>query len=362
MSLWRRLKLAGHVLVLMFQGGLAPSHPVSDADRARRDGAVVSIGAPPAAALGRDDRAAVLVGAAMFTVAFVAAASLGRIARTARLQLGEALTFQFQLRRAGAVLAGDGIEHLERPANLERLETLNARSFDVNQAPRMFGWMIDSVGGLLVSTALLLSVEPLLALVVLGGIPAGRAKRHRAGPACAPPQTKEAERSRRSLHLYDLATRPEHAAEVRVAGVGEEILERYDADWQAADRSQYRAELRAGIVHAVGWLLQAAAFATGVVVLIDAVADGRVPPADVFLALGAMGLVIGQVGQAVGGVNSLGQILWLFDQLEQVETEAGPTGDAAGSPAGDAARPLGARHPSRRRDLSVPGRGRRLAS
>ena len=264
------------------------------------------------------DDTGVAVAVIVFAVAFLLTAWIGRVARTSRLQLGEATLLSLQLRRAQAVLRPRHTTDLEHRRNADRVALLESRSFEVSQAPRMFGWMVDSLGGLLVSVGLLLAVDPRLVLVAIGGLPATLLN-GREQAALQRARTAEMERTRRAQLVYDLATHPSHADEVRVAGLEDELFDRYSTDWRHADRAQYRAELRAGGIAALGWLAQLAAFVIAVVVLIRGVRDGSVPPENLFLALGAMGLIVGQVGQAVSGVTSLGQITSIFGELEDLE-------------------------------------------
>lgn len=269
------------------------------------------------------DDAGMAIAVSVFAVAFLLTAWIGRAARTARLQLGEATLLTVHLRRARAVLRPRHISDLEHGRNADRLASLDSRSFEVSQAPRMFGWMVDSLGGLLVSITLLLTVDPRLALVVLGGVPATLLN-SRQQATLQRARTASMERTRRAQLVYDLATHASHADEVRVAGVEDELFDRYSTDWRNADKAQYRAELRAGGIATLGWLAQVAAFAIAVVVLVSGVRRGNVAPEDLFLALGAMGLIVGQVGQAVSGVTSLGQITSIFGELEDLEAAAPP--------------------------------------
>ena len=272
-------------------------------------------------ALPAGDTDAVTRGAVLFGVAFVGTVWLGRVVRSTRIRLGELAITEYNRRRVAAVLAPAEVTHLERPDFLDRLEVLRSRMMEVGQVPRMLGWLVDSGGGILVSFALLLSVEPLLGLVVLGGIPAAVANA-RAQRRLERLHAAQAPRNRRAVHLYDVATRPADAKEVRVGGLGDELLDRYGREWRGADAALLRGELAAGAIQTLGWLLQAAAFAAGVLVLVDGVRRRDTGPADIFVALGAMGLVIGQFGQAAGGLSNIGRIAGLFDELAVVEAEA----------------------------------------
>ena len=285
-------------------------------------------------ALPRDDPAGITRAAIMFSVAFIGTVWLGRVVRTSRIQLGELTSTEFNRRRVMAVLGPPTVGHLDRPDYLDRLETIRGRMFEVQQTPRMLGWLVDSGGGILVSAFLLLSVEPLLGLVVLGGVPAAVAN-SRAQRRLEELAKQQASTSRHAVHLYDLATRPTDAKEVRVAGLGDELLRRYEAEWRAADRALLAGELRAGLIQGAGWLAQTAIFAVGVVRLVQGVRDGEVSAGDIFLALGAMGMVVGQFGQAAGGLSNIGRVSRLFEALAEVEAEAAAhrrVGRSNGSP------------------------------
>ncbi len=323
MTIARRLRLSLEVFRLMFsldlrRALLALTPIVAGATLA----SYLSARSLLRAARAGDDTG-VAVAVIVFAVAFLLTAWIGRTARTARLQLGEATLLSLQLRRAHAVLRPRHTTDLEHRRNADRVALLESRSFEVSQAPRMFGWMVDSLGGLLVSVGLLLTVDPRLVLVALGGLPATLLN-GREQAALQRARTAEMERTRRAQLVYDLATHPSHADEVRVAGLEHELFNRYSTDWRHADRVQYLAERRAGGIAALGWLAQLAAFAIAIVVLIRGVRDGSVPPENLFLALGAMGLIVGQVGQAVSGVTSLGQITSIFGELEDLETSLPP--------------------------------------
>ena len=284
-------------------------------------------------ALPRDDTAGITRAAITFSVAFIGTVWLGRVVRTTRIQLGELTSTEFNRRRVDAVLAPPTVAHLDRPDYLDRLETIRGRMFEVQQTPRMLGWLVDSGGGILVSAFLLLSVEPLLGLVVLGGIPAAiansRAQRHLEEISKA-----QASTNRRAVHLYDLATRTTDAKEVRVAGLGPELLRRYEVEWRAADRALLAGEVRAGLIQGAGWLAQTAVFAIGVLRLVQGVREGDVSAGDIFLALGAMGMVVGQFGQAAGGLSNIGRVSRLFEALAEVEAEAAAHRHASPTPPG----------------------------
>jgi ATP-binding cassette, subfamily B, bacterial len=274
-----------------------------------------------------DDANRVAFGVALFTVGWIGSVWLGRVVRTARIRLNEFTGAEYNRRCAEAVLAPQGVAHLERSDYLDKLEVLRSRRFEVNQVPRMLGWLVDSGGGIIASALLLFTVQPILALVVLGGIPAAIAN-GRAEKRVEELTATTAERSRRMAHVYDVATTAGSAKEVRTGDLGDELLGRFAQEWREVDRELLAGELRASVVRTIGWLLQIAAFAVGVVVVLDGVRDGSIGAADVFVALGAMGLVVGQFGQAAGGLSGIGRVARVFDTLAEIEAEAATAAEA----------------------------------
>lgn len=275
-------------------------------------------------ALPNRDPAALARGATFFVIAFAGTVWLGRVVRSTRIRLGELATVEFNRRRVAATLRPAVIDQLERPEHLDRLETIRSRTSEVQQVPRMLGWLVDSGGGIVVSAALLYSIEPWLGLVALGGAPPALVN-SRAQRRVDDVNATVAVNQRRAVHLYEVATRAADAKEIRVFGLDHELLRRFGAEWRAASRSLLRAEIAAGATNAAGWLAQSTVFAVGVAALIAGVRDGRVSAAEVFVGLGAMAMVVGQFGQAAGGLSNIGRVSRLFSDLQAIEREADAT-------------------------------------
>ncbi len=283
-------------------------------------------------ASGNDE--AILMSAALFTVAFAGNVWLSRVVRTSRIHLGELAIVEFNARWVTASLQSSTVDPLERPEHLDRLQVLQGRIFEIGQIPRMLGWLVDAGGGLLVSFVLLVDVYPLLGLVIFGGLPAS-ALTSRAERRAERLQMAAAPDGRRSAHLYSVGTEPSYAMEVRVAGLQHELLERFASQWRVVDRVLFRGELVAGLVQLAGWLIQASVFAAGVALTIARVRSGAIDAADSFIALAAMGLVVGQFGQAAGGLSSIGRVGRLFQDLSQIEQESVSSARAGSSPVPD---------------------------
>jgi ATP-binding cassette subfamily B protein len=266
-----------------------------------------------------DDR--VVRAAAVFALAMLLATVLGRIGNTTRVRLVELCRLEYDRRILTAMLAVPHIEHFEDAEHLDRLEILRTRVQDVVHAPRQIGWLVDGGGGMIVSIALLITIRPALALLVLTGVPSllvnARAQRR-----IDAVRTAEAARSRRTLHLFDLATTSPPAKEIRVAGMARELLDRYEREWRAGDAVLAKAEVRVGIERGLAGLAAVAAFGVALAVLVAGARSGDVAPGDVFITLGLMTSVVGQVGGAASGVTSAFKSIGVVEQLVLLEDVA----------------------------------------
>src|SRR5687768_14903634 len=129
MTIARRLRLSLEVFRLMFsldlrRALLALTPIVAGATLA----SYLSARSLLRAARAGDDTG-VVVAVLVFAVAFLLTAWIGRTARTARLQLGEATLLSLQLRRAHAVLRPRHTTDLEHRRNADRVALLESRSF-----------------------------------------------------------------------------------------------------------------------------------------------------------------------------------------------------------------------------------------
>jgi ABC-type multidrug transport system fused ATPase/permease subunit len=126
---------------------------------------------------------------------------------------------------------------------------------------------------------------------------------------------QEAPRSRRALHFFDLATTTAPAKELRVSCLQDEVRARFDKDWRDSDRAMLRVESWAAVQQFLGAALSVAIFGVALVVLYRGVVDGQVKAGGIFLVLGVMTLVIGQLGGASDGVGSFGRTARVIEHL-----------------------------------------------
>jgi len=193
------------------------------------------------------------------------------------------------------------IAHHERPDFLDRLETLREHVFVLDHMYMsvfaICGWIVR----LGVTIALLMSVHYALALLALFALPTvftstwrpsvEREASERAAPA-----------NRLARHLFTTATTAAPGKEVRVAGVGERLIEERRAAWNRGHALVAPARWGSALWHTLAW----AVFGFAYVGAIAFVAAGlHRPPADVLLVLAAGSRLSAYVGATVTEVGFL---------------------------------------------------------
>ncbi|MCA1696837.1 MAG: ABC transporter ATP-binding protein/permease, partial [Actinobacteria bacterium] len=211
------------------------------------------------------------------------------------------------------------VDHHERPAYLDRLEVLR------NEMDVLGFAGINTAGALALflqvtaTGVLLASVNPLLLAVPLFAIPSlwAGAKAERIRQAAL---ESTADQARRARQLFELATSPAAGKELRVFGVGNELLSRHQADWSHVDKLLDTAARRGMVWEAVSWLVFSAGYAAAIALVADEAVTRGASLGDVVLALALVAQVNAQVGAAVNTVSQTvrtvkvaARYLWLSD-------------------------------------------------
>jgi ATP-binding cassette subfamily B protein len=159
------------------------------------------------------------------------------------------------------------------------------------------GWILR----LGVTAALLMSIHPALALLILFAIPPVLTSSWR--PAVErQAYERGASSTRLARHLFDVATTATPGKEVRVNGIADRLIADRRAAWQRGNEPVAAARLASAMWHTLGW----AVFAAGYVGAIVFVASGlRRPAGDVLLALAAGSRLSFYVSGAVGEIGFL---------------------------------------------------------
>ena len=288
------------------------------------------------AALARDGVAVVLAVSALVVTlvgGWVTASFGRRLQHTLQEKAGVALEDELIQVSAGTPT----LQHLERSDYLDRLDPLRKEAWIVHWTLESLAQTLGALAQTVLTIALLASVQPVLALLPVFGIPAllvGRAAALRERDA----QEATGELRRRQHHLVTLATNASPGKEVRVFGIGDRLLRLSRETW----RVEHARRTRVAWVGA-GWQVGAstffaAGFVGALVVVGNAVATGRAGVGDLALALVLAATMSGNVGMVVGmfqwlaGCLAVGsRFLWLVDHARDERR-------AVGSPPATAAR------------------------
>jgi ATP-binding cassette subfamily B protein len=276
------------------------------------------------------DNTAIVVAVVVFTVAWGVAAIAGRAGNSARLQVGEAMTYELDRRLIDATSAISSLEPFERPELLDALEVIRSQRETLVQFPRTGGWFVDGVGGMVVSVVLLVIVAPQLAFVILAGVPTvllGRWAQKHIDTAVH----QDAPRSRIALHYFDVATAPASGKEIRIFGLRDELLNRFSDQWRTSERIRFRAEATATLARSAGALVAVAVFLFGLNVVAEGARRGTIGPGDVFVVLAMITQVVGQLGSVANGVGQVRRSIDIARRVAGIIDLANADGSAQSS-------------------------------
>jgi ATP-binding cassette, subfamily B, bacterial len=198
------------------------------------------------------------------------------------------------------------IEHHERPEYLDRLAVLRNQVFVLDH---MYMSLFSTCSWILrlgVTVALLVSVHPALALLVLFALPTVATSAWRPGVQRAA-EERGASANRLARHLFDTATTAPPGKEVRVTRIGPRLVAERRAAWERWYAPVAAARRGTAFWDALGWLV----FALAYVAALAWVASGlHAPAGSVVLVLTAGARLSAYVGATVGEIGFLRGI-WL---------------------------------------------------
>ncbi|HVH09103.1 MAG TPA: ABC transporter ATP-binding protein [Gemmatimonadales bacterium] len=224
------------------------------------------------------------------------------------------------------------IAHHERPEYLDRLAMLRDQVFVLDH---MYASLFSTCGWILrlaVTVALLVSVHPVLALLVVFALPTVVAAGWRPGVERVV-QERMASTNRLARHLFTLATTAAPGKEVRVTGIGARLGRQRRDVWERWYRPVAAARWSSAAWHMLAWAIFGAAYVGAVV--FSASRLGATPGA-VLLVLAAGARLSGYIGATVGEIGFL-RGFWLEGsrRLAWLEDYATSVTDHASEPAPD---------------------------
>ena len=209
------------------------------------------------------------------------------------------------------------IEHQERPEHLDRLSVLRDQVFALDHLFMSLFSTLGWVVRLAVTIALLMSVHPALALLVVFAAPTVATATWRPG---VERRVEEAVAPRRRLarHLFTVGTAAAPGKEVRIAGIGPTLVPRRDDVWARWYGPVADARWGTALAHSLAWAVFGAAY-VGAVVFVAAGLHATAGSVLLVLAAGSrlsqyVGAAVGELGFLRGiWLDSSRRLTWLED-------------------------------------------------
>ncbi len=186
------------------------------------------------------------------------------------------------------------LEIHEAPRHLTQLEALRREEYQLSQViPRLLELL--SVGvRMIITAALLVSVDPLLLFVFVFGVPALLLS-PRTGGLFRVGNERAADPARRAQHLIELTATVGGAKEVRLFRLGAELMSRFHADHQQIRAIHHRLQLRAAAIGLMGRLIILVGYFAAIVLVVWLALTGAASVGDVVLVLVLTGQILGLV-------------------------------------------------------------------
>jgi ATP-binding cassette, subfamily B, bacterial len=193
------------------------------------------------------------------------------------------------------------IAHQERPEYLDRISMLRNQVFVLDH---MYMSVFSTVGWILrlgVTMALLASIHPALLLLVLFAVPTVLTSTWRPDVERSA-QERGAQSGRLARHLFTVATTASPGKEVRVLGIGEQLVADRRAAWQRWYAPVAYARWGSALWYALAWLIFGLAYVGAVVFVSSAL---HAPASAVLLVLAAGARLSAYIGATVGEIGFL---------------------------------------------------------
>jgi ATP-binding cassette, subfamily B, bacterial len=222
------------------------------------------------------------------------------------------------------------IAHQERPEHIDRLAMLRDQVFVLDH---MYMSLFSTCGWILrlgIAVALLMSIHPALALLVVFALPTILTSTWRPGVERAVNE-RGTSANRLARHLFTIATTASPGKEVRVTRIGDRLVKQRREAWERWYRPMATARWGSALWHALAWAIFGTAY-VGAVVFVSSRLHGT--PGQVLLVLAAGSRLSAYLGATVGEIGFL-RGFWLdgSQRLAWLEDYAASLQDHADTPA-----------------------------
>ena len=275
--------------------------------------------------LGQGDRVEIYVGclglAASGVGSWLLQTLASRVQRTFRMRVGA--TLEGYVARLQAQVPT--IEHQERPEHLDRLSVLKEQAWQLDHMYLALFGLLGAVVRLLITLGLVMSVHPAMVLLLAFALPTVWVAARRS--AVTQRITEEvAPHERRHRHLFMLGTTQPPAKEVRLFGIGADLVRRRRSAWESWYAPLARSRWRTAGWQAASWALFASAY-VGAVVATATILSGSA--AQVLLVVTAGARLSQYVAMTAGNADFVRMWLDAAQRLGWLESYASENRDTA---------------------------------
>ncbi|NUP48154.1 MAG: ABC transporter ATP-binding protein [Catenulispora sp.] len=278
-----------------------------------------------------DDGTAIALGAVGAALGYAATVTFGHIVFSLKIYLCERLAREHYDRQIQLAAMGiEGIEHLEQPEYLDKLTAL----YDNTWAIGMSAWSaLESVTlalRLFLVLGLLGSISPVLLLILLAGV-VPLYFEQRAHKVIQAADSRRAQDKRLQRRLFEILTGGATGKEVRVAGTSAHLVRLQREAAERSERVWLTANMRAGLLGALGWSIFAGCFVAGLTVVVFAADHDPGRLGDIVLTITVGTQLRSLVEAAVRASTSTGgsgRVLNPYRWLRAYEAEHAPTATA----------------------------------
>jgi ATP-binding cassette subfamily B protein len=252
------------------------------------------------------DRRAVLFAAGGMALSVTATWFLRTLSTRISRRFRDRVTIMLEAHVAKLQATVATIEHHERRDYLDRLSVLRKQVFVLDH---MYMSLFSTCGWLLrlgVTVALLMSIHPSLALLVVFALPTVVSSSWRPGVE-RETEERNAPHARLADHLFRTATTAAPGKDVRVTGIGLDLVTNRRREWERWYAPMAAVRWTSAAWHAAAWAIFGAAY-VGAVLLVAVGLHGSV--GDVLLILAAGARLSAYIGATVGEIGFLRGI-WL---------------------------------------------------
>ncbi|MFD3404728.1 ABC transporter ATP-binding protein [Kribbella sp. NPDC058693] len=273
-----------------------------------------------------DDRRATLLAATGLAVSVTATWLLRTLSTRISRRFRDRVTIMLEAHVARLQASVATVEHHERRDYLDRLSVLRKQVFVLDH---MYMSLFSTCGWILrlgVTVVLLMSISPVLALLLVFALPTVVSSSWRPG---VERQVEEqyATHSRLADHLFKTATTPAPGKEVRVIGIGRDLVENRRREWEQWYGPIASARWVSAAWHAVAWAIFGAAY-VGAVLFVATGLHGSVGNVLLILAAGArlssyIGATVGEIGFLRGiWLDGSRRLVWLENYAASLDRTA----------------------------------------